>query len=192
MACSQQAQRLNRGSVQALEHCLAVGAQLRVPDADGDRPEIRETPRARHDVRRRLRGSRLLVRDEEEEAILDQRSADRALGHYAPEIYYRDGPAVPSPRDRPWTVNLCVALMGCFWAFVVALPVLEEGAASAPSWTIVLWTAVIVLWLSRVWAGGVLALTAAFTLSRLIGVIGLVAMALYAFTTFTSPYRSRA
>src|SRR5690606_32527917 len=47
--------------------------------------------------------------------------ADRALRHYAPGVYRREGPEIPAPRDRPTAVKVSVAIVGCYWACAMAV-----------------------------------------------------------------------
>lgn len=84
---------------------------------------------------------------------------DDALTAFAAGKYERDGRDVPRGLRRPWAVVLSVALASAFSvvAFGSALwPPSEGDVADAATGSF--WTAVVVAWLVRVWAGGTLAI----------------------------------
>jgi len=102
--------------------------------------------------------------------------ADRGLRHFAPGIYRQDGPEIPPPRDRPRAVKVSVAIIGCYWAAAVAVALVMDGADLSSLGTAALSIVVAALWLSRVWAGGPLAVARTAWLAQMIGVLGLVAL----------------
>lgn len=101
--------------------------------------------------------------------------ADRALRHYAPGVYRREGPEIPAPRDRPTAVKVSVAIVGCYWACAMAVALVMDASLSTLGMA-ALWTVVVALWLGRVWAGGALAVARMAGLAQVIGVLGLVTL----------------
>lgn len=85
---------------------------------------------------------------------------DDALTSFARGIYVRDGRDVPRGLRRPWAVAASVALASAFWIVAFGYAVLErrDGHDAADVAMGSFWTAVVVAWLARVWAGGALAI----------------------------------
>ncbi|TDC52710.1 hypothetical protein E1281_18745 [Actinomadura sp. KC345] len=103
---------------------------------------------------------------------------DRALRTFAPSVYRREGPEIPEPRDRPRAVKLSVGMLGCFWGSLMVVALVLDGATLMTLAMVVFWTSLFAWLLVRVWAGGAVAVGRTAGLSKAIGVLYLVTIAL--------------
>ncbi|TDC81328.1 hypothetical protein [Actinomadura sp. 7K507] len=103
---------------------------------------------------------------------------DRALRTFAPAIYHRRGPEVPAPRDRPWAVKLSVGMLGCLWGSLMVFALVVDGSTLMTLTMVVFWTSLFAWWLARAWAGGAMAVGRMAGLTKAIGVLYLVTIAL--------------
>ncbi|HEY8480903.1 MAG TPA: hypothetical protein VIL71_13840 [Spirillospora sp.] len=113
--------------------------------------------------------------------------ADRALRRCAAGIYIRNGPEIPAPRDRPRAVKLSVAFIAGHWAYLMAIPLVNDGDDPATLGLVLGWTALVALLLSRVWAGGAFAVARTAQLALMFGVLGLLLQGLLAAAVLATP-----
>ncbi|QFG21166.1 hypothetical protein [Actinomadura sp. WMMB 499] len=115
---------------------------------------------------------------------------DRGLAAFAPGIYRRHGPEIPPARSRPRAVVASVGLLSLYWAAALAAAI-GAGAVAADGRHAVFgtamtafWTAVVALWLRRVWTGGPVAVGITARLATVMGVLFLGGTALLGLIAF--------
>ncbi|MGP4024291.1 hypothetical protein [Actinomadura sp. 3N407] len=106
---------------------------------------------------------------------------DDALTAFAPGIYVRDGRDVPRGLRRPWVVVVAVVLVSAFWIPAMGYATFRSsgGGDAADVAMGSFWTAIMVAWLVRVWAGGPLAVGSLGWIARFLGPVFLIVMAWY-------------
>lgn len=119
---------------------------------------------------------------------------DDALTAFAPGIYVRDGREVPRGLGRPWGVVVAVALVAAFWIPSMGYATLWSSSGGDATDVAMgsFWTAVMVAWLARVWAGGTLAIGFMAWTARFLGAAFLIVMVLYGGMTLSSDNSERA